>query len=488
MKILYLSSEVQGLLKTGGLADVSRALPAELVNKGHDIRIVMPCYRSLLEKDFPVVLPTLIVPMTPTENEYCTVRVTEISGVTVYLLEHHKYFSRHGVYDDGVTGYIDNGQRFAFLSKAGLELAKAIGFQPDILHTSDWQTGLAAYYLRAHYGYTDYFAKTASVHTVHNGSYQGQTSGALWYQLGLTEDLMRPEMLEDYGQINLLKAGIRFADKVNAVSPGYRDELLDIPTSHGLNQMYYSRGEDFVGLLNGCDYGEWNPETDPHIAQNYSADDLAGKAACKMALQKELGLTVSDQIPMFANISRLTSQKGYDQLIPALQRIARDGVQIVLLGSGDPHYAHQLEELAHQHPETVRFIYGYSEPLSHKIEAAADYYLMPSVFEPCGLNQIYSLRYGAVPIVRRTGGLAGTVVPLNDDESNLQQATGLHVISTHPDELTQLIERAIWIWYHSKASFLALQQNGMAARFTWDQAANDYLALYQSALDARRTT
>lgn len=385
-----------------------------------------------------------------------------------------------------MNGYIDNGQRFAFLSKAGLELAKAINFQPDILHTSDWQTGLAAYYLRAHYGYTDFFDQTGSVHTIHNGSYQGQTSGALWYQLGLTEDLLRPEMLEDYGQINLLKAGIRFADKVNAVSQGYREELLEIPTSHGLNQMYHSRGDDFVGLLNGCDYGEWNPETDPHIAQHYSADNLAGKAACKMALQKELGLTVSENIPMFANISRLTSQKGYDQLIPALQSAARDGVQIVMLGSGDPNYAHQLEELAHQHPETVRFIYGYSEPLSHKIEAAADYYLMPSVFEPCGLNQIYSLRYGAVPIVRHTGGLAVTVQGLNEDESNLPQATGFHIYSTEPSELESAINRAIWIWYNSPKTFDALQQNGMAERFTWDKAANEYIALYQSALETRQ--
>ncbi len=482
MNILFLSSEVQGLLKTGGLADVARALPKQLKQSGHDIRVVMPCYRSLLGKNFPVVLPTLIVPLTPTDNYYCTVRQTTLDDVPVYLIEHNHFFGRHGIYDDGEQGYHDNALRFAFLSKAALELSRALDFQPDLVQANDWQTAIASYYLKHHYSYDDFFANTGSVLTVHNGSYQGKCSGDLRYALGIAPEHMQAQAFEDWGQINLLKGGLYFTDKANAVSPGYREELRQESTGHGLHMAFTAKGEDLVGILNGCDYGEWNPATDPALPFHYDADNLTGKKQVKLALQQELGLTSDANLPLFANISRLTGQKGFQMLVPALYDLVNQGVQVVLLGSGELSYALQLQEIARRFPDNVRFIYGYDEALSHRIEAASDFFMMPSVFEPCGLNQIYSLRYGSLPIVRATGGLIDTVEALAVDESNKDKATGLSFEGFNFHDLAWTLKRAEWIWYNNPELYLQMQQQAMAQSFTWQSACEQYQQLYKAAI------
>lgn len=485
MNILFLSSEVQGLLKTGGLADVARALPKQLQQQGHDVRVVMPCYRSLLGKHFPVVLPTLIVPLTPTDTYFCSVRQTELDGVTVYLIEHNQFFGRHGVYDDGEQGYQDNGLRFAFLSKAALELARALDFQPDTIQANDWQTAISGYYLKHHYPFDDFFANTGSVLTVHNGAYQGKCPGDQRYQLGIAPEHMHGQAFEDWGQINLLKGGLFFADKANAVSPGYREELREQATGHGLYLAFRAKGDDLVGILNGCDYGEWNPSTDPALPFHYDAQDMVGKKQNKLALQQELGLTQDANLPLFANISRLTGQKGFQMLVPALYDLVNQGVQVVILGSGELSYAFQLQELARRFPDNLRFIYGYDEALSHRIEAASDFFMMPSVFEPCGLNQIYSLRYGSLPIVRATGGLKDTVEALAVDESNQDLATGFSFDGFNFHDLTWALKRAEWIWYNNPSLYQKMQQLGMRQSFTWQQACADYLALYEQAMLAR---
>jgi starch synthase len=484
MNILFLASEVQGLVKTGGLADVARSLPAALKSAGHDVRIVMPCYRKLIEADYPEAVTTLIVPLNHNDVYYCTVHETKIDNVTIYLIDHDQFFGRHGIYDDGMNAYDDNVLRFAFMSKAALELAKAIDFRPDIVHCNDWQAAIAPFYLKEHYKFDEFYANTKSVLTIHNGAYQGNANGAWTGKLGIDDKFFQSQMFETYGGLNLSKGGLHFADKINAVSPGYRDELLAEETSHGLSWYYGSREKDFTGILNGCDYGQWDAEIDPALPAPYSIEDMSGKAVCKAELQKEAGLEVNADIPLFASISRLTDQKGFDFLIPALFELAKDNVQILLLGSGELRYCHQLQHLAHQYPKNVRFISGYNEPLSHRIEAGADYFMMPSVFEPCGLNQIYSLKYGTVPIVRATGGLRDTVEGINEDESNLEQATGLSFNHCDAQELLWQLRRASWIFEHNKASYLTIQKNGMQQEFLWSTAADQYIELYKEALNS----
>ncbi|WP_108125198.1 glycogen synthase [Saccharospirillum mangrovi] len=488
LKILVVASEVEGLVKTGGLADVARALPACLQAMGHDVRIVMPAYQRIREhwRDWPA--QPMQLPLSLFENHRVQARTGTHAGLPMILLEHAPSFERPGVYDDGYGAFDDNPRRFAILSKGALAWCKANDWQPDILHLNDWQSALAAFYLAEHYKDDAFFAHTRSLLSLHNAAYQGHAD-ARWLQpLGIHEVFFRSEIFEDYGRINLLKGGIHFADGLNAVSPGYAEELVTDMGGHGLGAYFRARKNNLIGILNGCDYGQWSPETDPDIAAQFHSIDDTGKAQCKIALQREFKLA-EKPVPLLVSISRLTDQKGFHLLIPALENILKnEDIQVVLLGSGDAQLAAQLHSLEQRFPLKLRFVEGYDMALAHRLEAGGDAFLMPSLFEPCGLNQIYSLRYGTLPLVRHVGGLKNTVVAYNNDGSNLNTATGFSFLDPNANALQQALEQLIQLYQTDPATWQQLQRNAMAQRFEWRDSAQQYVDFYRQLLATPRST
>ena len=463
LRILFICSEYEGLIKTGGLADACRGLASNLQGKGHQISVIMPRYGSLYK-----------VGTTDEESVFvelggqtfgCAVRKTNVAGIPVYLLEHHDFFARARPYDDGEHGYADNPLRFAFFCKAVLQWCTE---QPtfDVLHGHDWQTAATAFYLAKEYRHHPRLAATPFVFTIHNGAYQQQSAPHWAAQLDLPLH---------GNSVNFLQIALQYATKINTVSQGYRDELLKEPAANGLSGWYQQRREDFSGILNGCDYQLWNPATDAALPATYSAADLSGKAKCKMQLQRDYQLAVAE-VPLMVAVSRVTGQKGYDILIPALKHVlANYPLQVVVVGSGEARYCQQLHQLTVAFPAKFRFIEGFNEQLAHQVEAAGDFFLMPSLFEPCGLNQLYSLRYGTLPLVRLTGGLKDTVIPWPE-----QDATGIGFTEPTVDALQQALRQALAL-YQDKQSYRQIQQNAMAQSFGWDEATDHYLALYQQA-------
>jgi starch synthase len=466
LRILFICSEYEGLVKTGGLADACRGLASNLQSEGHQVSVIIPRYGSLYQ--------------VPTQGEQsvfvelggrtlgCAVRRAEVEGVTVYLLEHHDFFARSRPYDDGAHGYPDNPLRFAFFCKAVLEWCTT---QPafDVLHGHDWQSAPAAFYLANQYRQHPKLAATPFVFTIHNGAYQ-QQSDAFWAQ-----QLDLP--LHD-NSVNFLQMALQYATKINTVSQGYRNELLTEPAANGLSAWYQQRRGDFSGILNGCDYQLWNPATDTALPATYDAADLTGKARCKRQLQQQYQLAETT-VPLMVAVSRVTGQKGYDIMIPALKHLlANYQLQVIVVGSGEAHYCQQLHQLTVVFPDKFRFIEGFNEHLAHQVEAAGDFFLMPSLFEPCGLNQLYSLRYGSLPLVRLTGGLKDTVVPWPDPK-----ATGIGFAEPTVDALQQALRQALAL-YQDKQKYLAVQQHAMAQSFGWEEATGHYLALYQQAKQA----
>jgi starch synthase len=486
LKVLVIASEVEGLVKTGGLADVARALPAELVRLGHDVRLVTPAYARTRAVWSAWQYQSMCVHLNAFEETWIAARTGEHQGIPTVQIEHSESFDRPGIYDNGSISYEDNARRFALLSMGALQWCRDTDWQPDIVHANDWQSALACFYLAEHFRDEPFFAHSRSVLTLHNAAYQGQCSAGWLRALGIHEQFFHPGAFEDNGQINLLKGGIRFADAINAVSPGYASELLSDLGSHGLGPLFRERADTLSGILNGCDYGQWSPETDPDIPAHFERPDDGGKAECKAALQRELGLTVNGA-PLLVSISRLADQKGFNLLIPALWETLRDtDAQIALLGSGDANLAAQLHQIARQYPSRVAFVEGYDNALAHRLEAGGDAFLMPSIFEPCGLNQIYSLRYATLPLVRAVGGLKDTVNPLHDDISNAGDATGFMFIDPTPDALVTELKRLIRVFHDQPDVWLMMQKTAIKQRFEWETAAQDYVVMYRKLLKIAR--
>jgi len=488
LSIIFASSEVDGFSKSGGLADVARALPLHLKSLGNDVRIVTPFYRLIPEKHkTSTIIPSLGVPM-GSEEIWCTVRHKDLEGnvdgktisVPVYFIEHKHHFFRHGYYGDGSQAYPDNASRFGFFSKAVLQICRALDWTPDIFHSNDWHTALVPFYLKQTQLENADFIKSRSVLTIHNAGYQGGAPGIFRHSLGIPLENFVLEMFEDYGHLNLLKGGINFADQVNTVSPGYAEELRTPLGSHGLHETYLRKGKNFSGILNGCDYDEWNPETDPHLPANFSAKDLAGKKECKQELQRLYGLPESSSIPIIGMVSRLTMQKGFDHLIPAMRGILRMDVQVVVLGSGEPWIANAFDQLQKEFSDKLGWYNGYNNELAHLIEAGSDMFLMPSLYEPCGLNQMYSLRYGTLPIVRRVGGLKDTV--LQYDEST-GKGNGFIFNDPTSASVNNTVSWAVNTFYERPVHFRKMVKAAMKQRFTWKTAAKKYVALYQKSLN-----
>jgi len=483
MKVLFVASECAPFAKTGGLGDVVGALPAALAANGVDVRVVVPLYAGMPWHRFERLEGPLAVPMW-WGSARCAVRLARLprSDVRVYALEYRRYFDRPHLYGPPGDAYGDNLERFAFLSRGALELAKALGWLPDVIHCHDWQTALVPVYVNT-VEWAQPLHGAATVYTIHNLAYQGVFDPGALAVTGLGRELWHPTGFEHFGTLNLTKAALYHATLLSTVSPTYAREIQTPEQGFGLDGVLASRRGDLVGILNGIDVVEWDPRTDPHLAARYDANDLAGKARCKAALQAEAGLPVRADVPLFALVGRLTGQKGVDVLAAALDRVLAWDLQLVLLGTGDPDLEAALGAAAARRPDRFRAWIAFDEPRAHRVEAGADFFLMPSRFEPCGLNQMYSLRYGTLPIVRATGGLVDTVAPYDERTG---AGTGFLFRDLGPGSLADTIGWALSTWWDRPAHVAAMRRRAMAEDFSWARAARAYEALYRDAWARRR--
>ena len=471
MNILLAASEVVPYAKTGGLADVAGALPKALARLGHTVRVVMPRYKTEKIEAVTELLPVeLRVPFNFGERRVA-VYVDRSSEVPVYFIDAPEYFSRAKLY-----GETDDPERFAFFSRAVLELAKALGEHFDIIHLNDWMTGLVATYLKTVYPSDPAFDGTKTLFTVHNIAFPGLFRPEQLPKFGLPDWLNRAEGgIEFYQLASALKGGLVFSDAISTVSPRYAAEIQTPEFGEKFDGLLRARRNDLFGILNGVDYDEWNPETDKHIAANYSTDDLSGKLECKRDLLSHFGLPEDLDRPLIGCISRLSDQKGFDLILAIADRMLAQGVAFVLLGSGEEEYERAFQALRDSRRSQVGVYLGFSNDLAHKIEAGADMFLMPSRFEPCGLNQMYSLKYGTVPIVRAAGGLDDTIV--NFDHTSLR-GNGFKFYEYDAERLLETIHEALLV-YADRDLWRALMLNGMRADYSWTESARHYIELYQ---------
>ncbi len=480
LKILFSSSEVQPIVKTGGLADVSGALPIAIKKLRHDVRIIMPAYGSAyshFKRAKPVA--QLQLPGLPGKINILEKKLPN-SSVIVYFVDYRPAFEREGnpyVDKDGLA-WPDNAERFNLFCRAVCELSvnrAGLNWQPDIVHCNDWQTGLVPALLQTE------SARPATVFTIHNLAYQGLFSQQTFTLLGLPDELWSPEALEFHNQFSFIKGGIVFSDRVNTVSPKYAREIQTAEFGYGLEGLLTHRSSKLSGILNGINEKEWNPETDPHIKVNYSVETISEKKQNKESLQSTFDLEIDPGALLLGFIGRLVEQKGIDLIIDIIPQLDNLPVQVVMLGTGDNKFERKLKQLTEKYSSKIKCNIGYSESLSHQIESGCDVFLMPSRFEPCGLNQMYSQRYGTIPIVNNVGGLTDSVTNLSDQYSNIEQATGLTMKQTSSEALYTQIVKAINV-YQDQSKWLRLIKNGMQKDFSWKSSANDYVSLYEQAL------
>lgn len=481
LNILYVCSEVTPLAKTGGLGDVANALPRALRKLGHDVRVAIPCYGSLKEEwKGEAIGPAVAEYLHPRAEGILRQSVLPNNGVPLYLVQNDYYFDRDYLYGYPGTEYEDNLDRFAFFCAAVLDGVKRTGWRPDVVHCNDWHTALIPSYLRTKYTNDDFYARTPSLLTIHNLIYQGVYPSWRLQNIGLSWDLFNAECMEFYGDINIMKAGVAFATKINAVSRRYAAEIQSGEQGAGLEGFLRTRSADISGILNGADYDEWNPATDPHIAANYTPEDLSGKAKCREALMKWAGFE-NGGAPLVGIVSRIVWQKGFDVVVSAIHEMMELDMRVVILGAGDPLYEDALLDAAEMYPDKLHLELRYDDTLAHKIEAGADFFLMPSHFEPSGLSQLYSLKYGTVPIVRKTGGLADTVVDATKANIAKEQATGIVFEAATAPALVEALKRAIAL-YKDRAAYKVVQQSAMGQDFSWERASKSYATLYGEAI------
>ncbi len=488
LRILFMASEVEPFAKTGGLADVAGALPAALAGLGHDVRILMPRYRGVDARagEMRVLVPRLRVLLGDREVEGALLEGRTSSDVPVYFLGHDHYYDRDGLYGTVDGDYWDNCERFIFFCRGGLEALLQIGepggrpWQPQVVHCNDWQTGLVPVYLRTLYRDHPSLGRLATLFTIHNLAYQG----VFWHydmpMTGLGWDLFTPAGIEFYGKLNFLKAGLVFSDLLTTVSRTYAREIRTAAFGNGLEGVLEERSHDLHGVVNGIDYEVWNPAKDPVLPQPYSADDPAGKAVCREVLRGQLGLETAPG-PVVAMVTRLVEQKGMDLVLQALPGMLAEGCQVVLVGSGDASLEAAFAESARQHPGQVAVRIGYEADLARRVYAGADCLLMPSRYEPCGLSQLIALRYGTVPVVRRTGGLTDTVTEFDPAR---RAGTGFALDAFTVEALLDAVRRAASA-YRQPAVWKALVRNAMTQDFSWEASAREYVTLYGKALKSK---
>ncbi len=470
MNILYASSEARPYVASGGLADVAGALPAALNAKGHDCRVVLPLYKCIsdeLRKNMKFV--TSITVDVAWRKQYCGIFQATYGGVTYYFVDNEYYFKRDGIY-----GFYDDCERFVFFSRAILEMLRVIGFKPSILHCNDWQTALTPVYYQIFYKYQEGFDNIHTVFTIHNIGYQGIYGKEVINEL-MGIPMYHTNLLEYDGNVNMMKGAIETADKITTVSPSYAWEILDPWFSHGLDRALNSKQYKLAGFLNGIDVNDYNPETDGNLTapyQHYGMNDMSGKLACKRALQQELGLP-QDDAPLVGICSRFVAHKGIDLIRYVFEEMLHDGLKFAVLGSGERVYEDFFKEMAWRYPEQVSVTLGFMPQLSRRIYAGCDMFLMPSQSEPCGLAQMYAMRYGTMPIVRETGGLRDSVIDAGDENG-----TGFTFKTYNAHDMLGACLRAKGA-YENKPFWKQIQKNAMARDFSWANSAELYLGLYR---------
>ncbi|MDU8967695.1 MAG: glycogen synthase GlgA [Clostridium sp.] len=475
MNILIVASEAHPFIKTGGLGDVIGALPVALNDLGADVRVVIPNYRDIKKeiKENLKYIANFTVNV-GWRNQYCGILEYEHEGVKFYLLDNEYYFNRGGLY-----GYYDDGEKFAFFDRAVLEFVKHIDWVPDILHCNDWQTGMVPVLLKLEYSKEEKFKNMKTMFSIHNLFFKGMFDPKVLPELfGYDYESFNNGSLEHYGAVSFLKGGINYADKVTTVSKSYAEEIKTPEYGEQLEGLLRYRSSVLEGIVNGIDYKEYNPEEDKYIYSTYSVNDLENKKINKEELQKELGLTVNKDVPMIGLVSRLTHQKGCDLIINILEELLKEDIQVVVLGTGDYMYEESFKSFQGRHPNKISANIKFSNELAHKIYAASDMFLMPSLFEPCGLGQLIALRYGSIPIVRETGGLKDTVTPYNEYD---ETGNGFGFKNYRFEELLNIIKYALKI-YENKDKWNNIVRQAMSADNSWEKSAKEYIEIYNKLI------
>jgi starch synthase len=479
MRILFVASEGLPFSKTGGLADVIEALPRALVALGHRVAVLLPRYRNT--NAVAVAAPSLTIPFGNMLRFPAIVDGGSLRRVHYYFVEDPEYFEREQFYGVAGKDYPDNAERFAEFSRAAIEFSKNV-WKPDVIHCHDWQSALVPVLLRTQYANDVAFQGVPVVFTIHNMGYHGLFPRDVLKKIGAPETLFKIDAMEFFGKVNFLKGALNFSDYLTTVSRKYAAEIQTTEYGHGLNGVVRDRADRVVGILNGVDYTVWNPAKDKLIAAKYSPRDLSGKLACKRDLLEQFGLTPEDvNKPLIGIVSRFTDQKGFDLIAKAAPDLLTEDLTIVALGAGEPKYEKMFRELAKLYPGKLSVKVAYDNALAHKIEAGADMFLMPSRYEPCGLNQIYSLKYGTVPVVRATGGLDDTIEPFDPATG---RGTGFKFQAYDEAALLGAIRQAVEV-YRNEAAWRRVQTNGMAKDFSWRASALEYARLYEVAWKSR---
>jgi len=481
MYIVFAASECVPWAKTGGLADVVAALPRELVKLGHRVSVFLPYYRQTakLAPDCPVVLPSVTIPF-PHYNRFVQILDGGVHrGVQMYFVACPEMFDRESLYATGSGDYLDNAERFGLFSRAVIEATKILGV-PDVFHVHDWQTSILAVLLRSTYFFDPLLKHVPAVLTVHNAGYQGWFPSRTMETLLLPWDMFTFDRLEAYDNVNFLKGGVIYADAITTVSRKYAEEIQTPEFGNGLEGIFRRRSGDLFGILNGVDYTEWNPAHDPHIAAHYTPDNLSGKRECRRDLLHAFGMDgVAEETAVIGVVSRFASQKGFDFIVEIMDRLVHEDMVLIMMGTGEEYFERLLSEMAGRYPQKVRVQIKYDEVMAHKVEAGADIFLIPSRWEPCGLNQIYSLRYGTVPVVRATGGLEDTI-----DEQPNGGGNGFKFWGYGSNDLLEAIRRALGT-FRNKEEWLGMLLRGMAQDFSWEKPAREYVRVYERAVNNR---
>ncbi|MFH1715633.1 MAG: glycogen synthase GlgA [Elusimicrobiota bacterium] len=481
MNIIFASTECAPFAKTGGLADVVGALPGVLQRKGHNVCVIMPLFNKIDRKQFDITtkITHLHLSLGGKREVFGLKQAKLAHNVQVYFIDHPGYFGRDELYRENDTDYPDNAERFIFYSKAVLEAAKAINFQPDIIHAHDWHSALAPAMLKTIYHYDNFFYKTKSVFTIHNIAYQGIFPRSVLALTDISDSEFVPSKLEFYEKINFMKAGIIYSDALNTVSKKYS---MEIQESHengkGLEGVLLNITKKVHGILNGVDYSIWNPEKGNNIAAEYSSKKLLGKKKCKKNLQEIFNLPVKKDVPVIGMVSRLDPQKGFALLEKAMDKLMALDLQLIVLGAGDTFIAEFLEKAKNKYPQKIGICISFEPDMAHKIYSGSDMFLMPSLSEPCGLGQLIAFKYGSVPIVTKAGGLFDTV---KDYNAKTQKGTGFCLKDFSSDALFNAVKRAMEV-YVSKKEWKALMVKIMEQDFSWEKSAHNYTELYAEAM------
>lgn len=484
MNILIASSEVAPFSKTGGMADICGALPAALRKLGHEAVVFTPAYRHVHNAGIELQ-PTDVTFEIPIGSKVVIGRLLQGqmpgTDVPIYLVDQPEYFDRPELYREEGEDYRDNCERFTFFCRAVMEAIRLLDLPVDVIHCHDWQTGLLPAFLKIEYQHARGYENIGTLMTIHNVAYQGQFWHWDMLLTGLDWKYFNWRQMEFWGNLNLLKTGVIFADVISTVSPRYAQEIQTEPLGCGLGSVLQQRREFLFGIINGVSYDDWNPESDPHLVANYSVDNWRdGKASCKQALRRELGLSEERETPLIGLVGRLANQKGWDLVADVMKRWVNERpVQWAILGTGEPAYHEMLQALSEQRRDRVGVELGFSNELAHRIEAGADMFLMPSRYEPCGLNQLYSLKYGTVPVVRETGGLADSIKDASDDNLSSGIANGFVFEAYDADVLERTLQRACNVYTSRKDTWNSLVETGMHQDWSWEASAREYVSVYE---------